>query len=60
MEGCGILASEPTEVLYEDEPGLTFLSPSLWCIPLAARDSPNVILYFHGGMSCVFVLINRS
>jgi hypothetical protein len=44
----GTLASEPTEVMYEDEPDLTFLSPSLWCIPLVARESPNVILYFHG------------
>ncbi|KIW06193.1 uncharacterized protein PV09_02673 [Verruconis gallopava] len=43
------LASEPTEVMYQDEPDLTFLGPALWCIPLAARDSPNVILYFHGG-----------
>jgi acetyl esterase/lipase len=43
------LASEPTEVIYADEPDLTFLTPSLWVIPLAARTSPNVILYFHGG-----------
>ena len=43
------LAGEPTEVIYADEPDLTFLSPSLWVIPLNARTSPNVILYFHGG-----------
>lgn len=48
-DGCHILASEPAEVIYADEPDLTFLSPSLWCIPLAARTSPSVILYFHGG-----------
>lgn len=44
-----MLASEPTEVMYADEPDLTCAGPSLWCIPLSARDSKNVILYFHGG-----------
>jgi acetyl esterase/lipase len=49
MDGTSLLASEPIEVIYEDEPDLTFLGPSLWCTPLSARDSPNVILYLHGG-----------
>lgn len=44
-----VLASEPLEVMYAEEPELTFYGPSLWFIPLSARNSPNVILYFHGG-----------
>jgi monoterpene epsilon-lactone hydrolase len=44
-----VLSSEPTEVIYEEEPNLTFRGPALWVIPLAARNSPNVIMYFHGG-----------
>lgn len=48
-DGSHILAAEPLEVIYADEPALTLAGPSLWCIPLGARTSPNVILYFHGG-----------
>jgi len=48
LEEIHKVATEPTEVMYEE-----VLSaggrPALWIIPISARDSPNVILYFHGG-----------
>ena len=31
-DGSHILASEPLEVIYADEPDLTLAGPSLWCI----------------------------
>jgi len=48
MEDITTCASEPTEVIYEEVPSAGG-RPALWHIPLSARDSKNVILYFHGG-----------
>jgi monoterpene epsilon-lactone hydrolase len=48
MEDIIQCTSEPTEVLYEEVTSAGG-RPALWHIPLSARDSKNVILYFHGG-----------
>src|ERR1700761_3198109 len=42
------VSAEPTEVMYE-EVSSAGGRPALWHIPVAAKDSPNVVLYFHGG-----------
>jgi epsilon-lactone hydrolase len=49
VEGFHVVCGEPTEVTYADEFDLDFIGPALWCLPLAAKDSPNIILYLHGG-----------
>ncbi|OAL32579.1 hypothetical protein AYO20_07889 [Fonsecaea nubica] len=48
IESFGSLASEPTEVTYEEVqcPGST--GPAIWCRPSSA-DPSHIILYLHGG-----------
>ncbi|KAJ9625981.1 hypothetical protein H2204_010280 [Knufia peltigerae] len=42
------LASEPTNLTYEDVQCPGSVRPAIWCKPLLASSS-HVILYFHGG-----------
>jgi hypothetical protein len=44
------VCKEPTEVMYREE-AKAGTCPGLWEIPLAAKDSPNVILYFQYALS---------
>ncbi|KAL6240302.1 hypothetical protein RBB50_012789 [Rhinocladiella similis] len=42
------LASEPTDVTYEDVQCPGSVRPAIWCKPLGTSPS-HVVLYFHGG-----------
>jgi hypothetical protein len=48
LEEFHIVSAEPTEVIYEETK--VGNCPALWEIPIKARDSPNVILYFQYGL----------
>ncbi|KAF4981103.1 hypothetical protein FDECE_17749 [Fusarium decemcellulare] len=48
MEQCGTLASEPTDVTYEEVKCPGTVRPAIWCRPQSSSPS-RVILYMHGG-----------
>lgn len=48
MEECSSLASEPTDVTYEEVNCPGTVRPAIWCKPALASPS-RAILYLHGG-----------
>jgi hypothetical protein len=54
MEEFHKVSVEPTDVMYEDT--IVGSCPALWEIPMKARDSPNVILYFQYGPFNPFII----
>ncbi|OAL37351.1 hypothetical protein AYO20_03200 [Fonsecaea nubica] len=47
-EDCHQLASEPTDVTYEEAQCAGTVRPAIWCRPLGA-STKHVTLFFHGG-----------
>ncbi|CAH0035494.1 unnamed protein product [Clonostachys rhizophaga] len=48
MEECGSLASEPTDVTYDEVKCPGTVRPAIWCKPHSSSPS-KLILYLHGG-----------